>query len=58
VEGLTDAAGVNNRFGFKVDTISYPEQASSARDLEQTVTELLPENSLNQTITREALTSR
>lgn len=58
VEGLTDAAGVNNRFGFQVETISYPEQASSARDLEQTVTELLPENSLNQTITREALTSR
>ena len=58
VEGLTDALGVNNRFSFKVDAISYPEQASSARDLELAVTDLLPENGLNQTMTREALTSR
>ena len=57
-EGLTDAAGVNNRFSFKVDSISYPEQASSAHDLELAVTDLLPENGLNQTMTREALTSR
>jgi GGDEF domain-containing protein len=57
-EGLTDAAGVNNRFSFKVDAISYPEQASSAYDLELAVTDLLPENGLNQTMTREILTSR
>lgn len=56
VEGLTDAAGANNRFAFKVHAISYPEQTSSARDLELAVTGLLPEDSLHQTIAREALT--
>ena len=58
VEGLTDAAGASNRFSFRVDAISYPEQTSTAHDLELAVTHLLPENSLNQTITREVLTSR
>lgn len=58
VEGLTDAAGTSNRFSFKVDAISYPEQTSSAHDLELAVTQLLPENNLNQTITRKVLTSR
>jgi GGDEF domain-containing protein len=58
VEGLTDAAGASNRFSFKVDSISYPEQTSSAHDLELAVTGLLPEDSLNQTITREALASK
>jgi GGDEF domain-containing protein len=48
VEGLTDAAGTSNRFTFKVEAISHPEQTSSARDLELAVTQLLPENSLNQ----------
>jgi GGDEF domain-containing protein len=58
VEGLTDAAGVNNRFSFKVAAISYPEQASSAHDLELAVTDLLPEGGLNQTMTIQALTTR
>lgn len=58
VEGLTDAAGVNNRFSFTVRAISYPEQTSSERDLELAVTDLLPEGSLEQTMTREALQSR
>jgi GGDEF domain-containing protein len=58
VEGLTDAAGANNRFSFKVDAISFPEQSSSAHDLELAVTGLLPEDSLNQTIAREALASK
>ena len=53
-EGLTDVAGVNNRFSFKVNTISYPEQASSAHDLELAVRDLLPENGLNQTVTSDA----
>jgi hypothetical protein len=42
-EGLTDAAGAANRFTFKIDAFSYPEQASSARDLELAVSRLLPE---------------
>jgi GGDEF domain-containing protein len=58
VEGLTDAAGVNNRFSFKVGAISYPEQVSSARDLELAVADLLPEDSLDQTMRRVAITSR
>jgi GGDEF domain-containing protein len=42
-EGLTDAAGAANRFTFKIDAFSYPAQASSARDLELAVSQLLPE---------------
>ncbi len=45
-EGLTDAAGAANRFTFKIDAFSYPEQASSAHDLELAVSGLLPEFSL------------
>lgn len=45
-EGLTDAAGAANRFTFKIDAFSYPEQASSARDLELAISGLLPEFSL------------
>jgi GGDEF domain-containing protein len=58
VEGLTDAAGASNRFSFKLDSISYPEQASSAHDLELAVTDLLPVEGLNQTVTAEAVSSR
>ena len=54
MEGLTDAAGASNRFSFTVHAISYPEQVSSAHDLELAVTGLLPENSLNQAITQGA----
>lgn len=44
VEGLSDAAGANNRFSFKVNSISYPEQSSSAHDLELIVCGWLPED--------------
>jgi GGDEF domain-containing protein len=57
-EGLADAAGVSNRFSFMVHAISYPEQASSAHDLELAVTGLLPEENLNQPKAREALASK
>ncbi len=42
-EGLSDAAGASDRFSFKIDAISYPEQTSSAHDLELVVTGWLPE---------------
>ena len=42
-EGLPDAAGANDRFTFKIDSISYPEQTSSAHDLELVVSGWLPE---------------
>jgi hypothetical protein len=45
-EGLTDVAGAANRFTFKIDAFSYPEQASSAHDLELAASGLLPEFSL------------
>jgi hypothetical protein len=57
VEGLTDAAGVTNRFSFKVDAITYPEQVASARDLELAVTDLVPIDSFNQAMAAEALVS-
>jgi hypothetical protein len=43
-EGLSDAAGASDRFSFKIDTISYPEQTSSEHDLELAVSGLLPES--------------
>jgi GGDEF domain-containing protein len=52
-EGLSDAAGVNNRFSFKIESISYPEQSSSAHDLELAVQNLFTEDA----VTREALVS-
>ena len=58
VEGLNDAAGAGNRFAFTVHGITYPEQASSAHDLELAVTGLLPEDSLNEALSKEALTSQ
>ena len=57
-EGLADAAGVNNRFSFKVDSITYPEQVASARDLELAVTDLVPVDVLNADMTRQALVSQ
>jgi GGDEF domain-containing protein len=45
-EGLIDAAGAANRITFKIDAFSYPEQASSAHDLELAVSGLLPEFNL------------
>ena len=48
VEGLSDAAGANNRFSFKVNSISYPEQTSSAHDLELVVLGWLPEDDVKE----------
>jgi hypothetical protein len=47
-EGLSDAAGVSDRFSFKIDSISYPEQTSSAHDLELVVSGWLPESDSKQ----------
>ena len=43
-EGLSDAAGASDRFSFKIDAISYPEQTTSAHDLELVVSGWLPED--------------
>jgi len=42
-EGLSDSAGASDRFTFKIDSVSFPEQTSSAHDLELVVNSWLPE---------------
>jgi hypothetical protein len=34
-EGLADASGASNRFSFDMQTVNYPEQASTAYEMEQ-----------------------
>lgn len=53
-EGLSDAAGASDRFSFKIERISYPEQTSTARDLELVVSGWLPEEDVKQGETKEA----
>src|SRR5579864_6286231 len=53
-EGLSDAAGVNDRFSFKIDAISYPEQTSTAHDLELVVSGWLPEEDAKDAVAKEA----
>jgi GGDEF domain-containing protein len=48
-EGLSDAAGASSRFSFKIDSITYPEQTSSAHDLELAVSGWLPESDSKET---------
>lgn len=48
-EGLSDSAGANARFTFKIDSVSFPEQTSSAHDLELVVNSWLPEGDPTQT---------
>jgi GGDEF domain-containing protein len=52
-EGLSDAAGVNDRFSFKIDAINYPEQTTSAHDLELAIYGFLPADDPKQTNIRE-----
>ena len=52
VEGLSDAAGANSRFSFRVNSISYPEQTSSAHDLELVVCGWLPEEDIQHNATQ------
>jgi GGDEF domain-containing protein len=42
-EGLSDVSGASNRFSFKIETVSFPEQTSSEYDLELAVNGWLPE---------------
>src|SRR6266851_3020537 len=53
-EGLSDAAGASDRFSFKIEAISYPEQTSSAHDLELAVSGLLPETNSKETVVKDA----
>jgi len=53
-EGLSDAAGASDRFSFKIDTISYPDQTSSEHDLELAVSGWLPEDDSKETALKDA----
>jgi GGDEF domain-containing protein len=53
-EGLSDAAGASDRFSFKIDAISYPDQTSSEHDLELAVTGWLPEGDSKETAVKDA----
>jgi GGDEF domain-containing protein len=53
-EGLRDAAGANDRFSFKINSISYPEQTSSAHDLELVVCGWLPTDGSKQAADKDA----
>ena len=53
-EGLSDAAGASDRFSFKIEAISYPEQISSAHDLELAVCGWLPEDDSRQAMMKDA----
>jgi GGDEF domain-containing protein len=55
-EGLSDAAGANDRFSFKIEAISYPEQTSSAHDLDLVVSGWLPELDSKETTLKDAHT--
>lgn len=41
-EGLMDAAGLNARFSYKIDVVNYPQNASSAHQLYEVVSALIP----------------
>lgn len=56
-EGLRDAAGVSGRFTFEIRVFNYPEHATTARELEEAVSSLLPEN-FRELILAGATTSR
>jgi GGDEF domain-containing protein len=56
-EGLADAAGASDRFSFKFNAVSYPEQTSIAHDLELAVSGFLEEAAPNQPLTRELTSS-
>jgi GGDEF domain-containing protein len=53
-EGLSDAAGASDRFSFKIEAISYPEQTSTAHDLELVVSGWLPEAESKETPVKDA----
>jgi hypothetical protein len=41
-EGLMDAAGLSARFSYKIDIVNYPQNASSAHQLYEAVSALIP----------------
>ena len=52
-DGLSDAAGADERFSFKIDSISFPEQTSSAHDLELAIRGWIPGEGAQENATKE-----
>jgi hypothetical protein len=44
-EGLSDIAGVTARFSYKIDVVNYPQHVSSAHELHDAVSALIPPDS-------------
>ena len=42
-EGLTDAAGASDRFSFNVQVVNYPDQVTSAYEMERIASSVSPE---------------
>ena len=56
--GLQDAAGVNARFTADIQLLTFADRATSARELEQAVAELLPRDRMGSPIKRFPLAQR
>ncbi len=41
-DGLQDASGASNRFAFTVRVVNYPEHVATAREMEESIRNLLP----------------
>ncbi len=54
-EGLIDAAGLNARFTYKIDVVNYPQNASSAHQLYEAVTALIPPDRSVHSLAAEAI---
>jgi GGDEF domain-containing protein len=54
-EGLIDTAGVTGRFSHKIDIVNFPQNASSAHEIQEAVCALIPLDSSKQELA-EALT--
>jgi GGDEF domain-containing protein len=44
MEGLHDAAGVSDRFSFGITVLNFPEHVDTAREMEESVQSILPQN--------------
>lgn len=53
-EGLIDVAGLSARFSYKVEIVNYPQNASSAHELYESVSALIPTDKSKQGLAAEA----
>jgi hypothetical protein len=53
-EGLVDVAGLSARFSYKIEVVNYPQNASSAHELYNAVSALIPSDKSKQGLAAEA----